>query len=149
MNDGQAQVTLVSCNGTRHSVPLQDALRCKTLAQFFEDDHATVDEIPLPAVCSEHLVMILAWLQKDAQAVQNAIETWPAHRLFPLMNAVDYLNVADLLVEMCRGLADRIRGKQAQEIAKELGILDDGPLHPAERARRANVRAQHAAAFEL
>lgn len=124
--------------------PLHEAAQLGVLAPLLEGLQEGA-ELPLPDITGEHVAAALAWVRGDREAVLRGTRDMPAQPLFALMNAVDFLALPEMLDELCRQLADRIRGLPAADIATALGL--PGGATAAEAARRAQAQEQHRLAF--
>lgn len=141
-----ADVLLITSDGAELSATRTEAEAMHAVAMFIDGcEEGELLHVPVPAAAAEHVMSVLRWLRGERTQILEAVRTMPAATLFPFMNAVDYLDVPDLLDELCRVLADRIRSRSIEEIAVELGIDDDELT--ADSARRAEAAAQHALAF--
>jgi hypothetical protein len=133
---------LVTRDGRELPADINDLLHIGALAQMVDvcQDEG-LSRIPVLNVDSQHLTTVLEWVRgHKTDVIQYATET-NGPLLLDLMNAADYLSVPDLVDELCRLLADRIRNQSPEDIASILG------LQPRDPEQLQAVQIQHALAF--
>lgn len=129
----ETDIQIAKCSGT-----IKDMLEACD-----EDENAIV---PLPKVTSPILKKVLEWAdyhKDDAEPLEDAdnkvkrnddISTWDIEflkvnesTLYELILAANYLDVKGLMDVTCKVVANKIKGKNADEICKEFKIEKDFP----------------------
>lgn len=126
-------VTLIASNGTQFAAPLDAARKSATIANLLDDVDDIDDGIPLH-VSEEDLRVVVEWCTGG----EPAIGSLEMAKVLSLANAVNYLDIQDLLDAVLKRVADEIRGKPTEQIREILNLEDD--LTPEEKAK---MREEH------
>ncbi|KAA8534429.1 hypothetical protein F0562_031946 [Nyssa sinensis] len=128
------------------------AIQSITIKNIVEDNCAS-NTIPVPNIDGKTLAMLIEYCKKHADETITAedlkqfdsefVERDQAI-LFDLLLAANYLNIQSLLDELCKKVADMIKGKSPEEIRKTFNIKND--FTPEEEEE---IRKENAWAFEL
>lgn len=140
-------VTLTSSDGKDFIVPLEVANMSKTLKSMMEETHAH-DHIPVPAVDAVTLTKVLDWAtyrlknpyhvpaDKEDKYNSENIDEWDKkfidvdnEMLFSLLLAANYLDMKDLLDLGCKTVANKIKGKTADEVEKHFRVPPESKFY--------------------
>jgi S-phase kinase-associated protein 1 len=92
--------------------------KSKLLTGMWEDcDHSSI--FPIPNVNSHILIKIIHYTVNEEVEIQETRED-----LFSLAIAADYLQMDDLLDNVCKKIADLLKGKSPKEIRSILDIQE-------------------------
>ena len=130
-------VKLVSSDGETFEVERGVATISGLVADVLEDVSDEESTIPIPKVESPILAKVIEYcryhyyLQSNPQSDED-VEKWDKDfvkvdkpTLFHLILAADYLDIEALLYLACRTVRDMIRGRNAEQICAEFGIVHD------------------------
>ncbi|KAA8534428.1 hypothetical protein F0562_031945 [Nyssa sinensis] len=127
------------------------AIQSITIKNMVEDNCAS-NTIPIPNIDSKTLAMLIEYCKKHADETITAedlkqfdsefVEKDQAI-LYHLLLAANYLNIPSLLDELCKKVANMIKGKTPEEIRKTFNIKND--FTPQEEEE---IHKEYAWAFE-
>ncbi|KAA8495398.1 SCF ubiquitin ligase complex protein SKP1a [Porphyridium purpureum] len=152
MVDGSEQfVALVSSDNETFNVERGVANVSGLVANVLEDVSEEETTIPIPNVESAILAKVIEYcryhyhLQSNPQSDED-IDKWNKEfvrvdkpTLFHLILAANYMDIQSLLDLTCKSVADMIKGKSAEQIRGEFGIVNDFTPEEEEEIRRENA----------
>ena len=145
------KIKLVAKDGVEVPAYTEEVMRIPVLAPIVDVEPGLPlpVRIPVPMVDSQNLMTVLSWIRGNQLGVLQHTQGLRGEQLFELMNAADFLALPDMLEDLCRQLADRIRGQSADNIIMLLGleevVIAGGQ---SEEQRRLRVQEQHLQAFK-
>ncbi|TVU29594.1 hypothetical protein EJB05_21168 [Eragrostis curvula] len=150
-------ISLRSSDGQAFKVPEQTIADASAMIKALLDaGHATTDVVPLPNVTAATLSRVLDYVNKhssdpdDSESVFLPRHDRPLARfdddfvnvddntLFDLITAAADLQIEKLLDLTSKAMAERIKGKTAEDIRKRFNIVNDYNEEDAEEVCREN-----------
>ena len=124
-------VTFMTCDGAEFKVEYQNAKKSKTVYDLVEDSGTEIP-IPLSGVQSDVMKHIVTYLNNEKiPEVDNTM-------LFNIILASNYMDIPELLDEMCQRVADMIKGKTPDEIRKIFNVENDFTEEEEEKIKKQN-----------
>ena len=124
------------------------AMHAETI-KFMVEDECAENVIPLANVDGKTLALVLDWCkthveEKDKDKLNkyeaDFVEVDQAV-LYHLIMAANYLNIKDLLEQLCQHVANMIKGKSPDEIRTTFNIKNDFTPEEEEEIRKENMWA--------
>ncbi|CDP16773.1 unnamed protein product [Coffea canephora] len=137
-------ITLQSSDGETFEVEEVVAMESRTIKHMIEDDCAN-SSIPIPNVTSNTLTKVIEYCKKHVEAKndEEGLKSFDADfmkidkdTLYDLLMASNYLDIKSLLDLGCQTVADKIKGKNPEDIRKEFGIKNDFSPEEEEEIRK-------------
>lgn len=146
-------VILTSQDSQEFKVTAKAAKLSETIKNLINDAGIEAP-IPLPNVTGQILAKVVEYVTyhtqnstanvEDDKSTNDVIE-WDLNFckvdqtiLFELILAANYLDIKDLLDLCCKTIADKVKGKDPEEIRKAFNITDDFTEEEKEQVRREN-----------
>jgi hypothetical protein len=147
MNNGSVTLTLVSEEGERFNVDYKITQMCGLLRDMFEDNDNYAEEVPLPNIPSKFLGDIIRYCEHyDFKKVATIPVPLPSNNLakeladewevdfiaqydlpakIKMIEAANFLNINALFELACASVAAIFKGKNYENIKKDLGIEEE------------------------
>jgi len=132
---------LLSSDGIEYELDQQLATASGTIKDLMEDA-GTEEAIPLPNIDSKTLKQVITHMttisSKGEEDIAEYYSKVDQDTLFAMILAANYLDIKELLDNLCKTVANMIKGKTPEEIRKTFNIKNDFTPEEEEQVRREN-----------
>jgi len=138
-------VLLTSTDGESYAVARRAAMQSALIATMLDEEDEEEQEIPLPGVRSDVLVLVIEFMTQNLKDpmreipkplkstnIRDFVQEWYAdfvnrdqEVVFGLVAAANYLDCQTLLDLMCGSISCRVLGKTRDEIRKAFDIKEE------------------------